>query len=574
MGTRQDIVDASNAGTLLETLSATPYAQFESTAGLIADLHNRAEIDFLASLEPQSLGAVPDRQIHSLHQIFCRALPCLDCSTEAAESACSNIFSRLAHDGAAAMVYASLTEWFRQAPSRTEEGLALICRNPDAHRRLVRPVLLAGATHDDRRYVEEAFNLSSDPHSPVRSDALWTLGRIVPSDNECLLVRTIDRFHEIIDAPETEQDTAMVVEAALDLLHRADGGIVIAVEPLLEKASRNKGPSTRQALATGLLHHRRHYSDAMIEATFAALRHTSKHDPLTSQTIDAILYQWDLDTDRRRLLNFVAHLFTQGDDALDLETLRDFNHQLRAQPGDVLGWYVVSLLLSGDHALCTAAAHLLPYRQARNGFDIDLDSFSLTAPWIPYLARKILGYCLSNKESAAALLLSCLRATPEHDRADLENLVFGHFLVNHSTAIDWLESSVSDRDRAKQSVDRLSSRLREYVTKLERHGTCAAFKPSERERQLQAYRQTDFWRDVQKKAEQGSLLSVLAHKATILYGTSSIIYVRTDPASEVHRQEVAMGAHEQFVEFPTLEVVDPVGLHYHLHRFRSEPPPS
>ena len=140
---------------------------------------------------------------------------------------------------------------------------------------LVRPVLLAGATHDDRRYVEEAFHLSNDPHSPVRPDALWTLARIVPSDNECLLTRTIDRLHEIIDAPEAEEDPAIVVEAALGLLDRTDGGIVNAVEPLLEEASRNKAPSTRHALATGLLHHRRHYSEAMIEATFAALRHTS-----------------------------------------------------------------------------------------------------------------------------------------------------------------------------------------------------------------------------------------------------------------------------------------------------------
>ena len=43
-----------------------------------------------------------------------------------------------------------------------DEGLTLIHRDPDTHRRLVRPVLLAGPTHDADRYVEEAFNLSND----------------------------------------------------------------------------------------------------------------------------------------------------------------------------------------------------------------------------------------------------------------------------------------------------------------------------------------------------------------------------------------------------------------------------
>ena len=313
----------------------------------------------------------------------------------------------------------------------------------------------------------------------------------------------------------------------------------------------------------------------MIDATFEALQHTDKHDVHTSKTIDWILYQWDLDADRQRVLEFLVNLFTQGDDALDLETLSDFRHQLHDQPGDVLGWYIVSLLLTGDHALCTAAECLLPYKKIRDALDIDLGPFSLTPSRILYLARKILGYCLLNKESAAALLLSCLRAVPERNRTELEALVLNHFLMNYLTVIDWFESAISDDDRAKQSVDRLSSQLRVYVAELEQHGICPAFRPSERERQLQGYRQADFQRDVHKKAEQGSLLSALAHKATLLYGTSGIIYVHRDAASEPVRQEISMGTFGHFLEFPRLEAIDPVGLQYNIRLFRSEePPPS
>ena len=575
MNTSGDIIAASHTGILLETIAATPYDQFETVARMLAGLHNRGEIDFLASFEPQPLTDVSNCSIHSVQQIFCKALPHIDCSTEAAEIACRNMFARLADDGTAGLVYGSLSEWFRQRPTRGQEGLALIHRDPDTYRRLARPVLLAGTTHDADRYVEEAFDFSSDPHSPIRLDALWTLGQIVPAENETLLTRTIERFNKVIDAPDSEEDTAIVVEAVASLLHRADGRIVNAVEPLLEKASRSQTPSSRHALATGLLHHRRHYSEAMIDATFAALQHTNKHDIHTSKTIDWILYQWDLDSDRQRVLAFLVKLFTQGGNALDLETLSDFRHQLRDQPGDVLGWYIVSLLLTGDHALCTAAERLLPYKETPHGLDIDLSPFSLTPSWILYLARKILGYCLLNKESAAALLLSCLRTVPEQNRTELEALVLDHFLMNYLTAIDWFESAISDDDRAKQSADRLSSQLRVYVAELEQYGICPAFRPSERERQLQGYRQADLQRDVHKKAEQGSLLSALAHKATVLYGTSGIIYVHRDPASEPVRQEISMGTFEHFLEFPRLEAIDPVGLQYNIHLFRSEePPPS
>ena len=311
----------------------------------------------------------------------------------------------------------------------------------------------------------------------------------------------------------------------------------------------------------------------MIDATFSALRYTDKHDIHTAKAIDSALYQWDLDSDRIRVFEFLANLLTQEDDPLDFEMLSDFRHQLRDQPGDVLGWYVTSLLLTGDHALCTAAERLLPYKETRDGLDIDLCPFSLTPPWLLHLARKILGYCILNKESAAALLLSCLRTVTETDRGELEELVFCHFCLNYLTAIDWFESTTSDHDPAKQSVDRLSSRLRAYVVNLERHGTCAAFRPSDREQRLQDYRRADFQRDVHRKAEQGSLLSALAHKATILYGTSSIAYVYKDADSEPHRQEVSMRSFEHFVEFPRLDVIDPVGFQYNIRLFRSEPPP-
>ena len=506
MTTPEDLIAASDAGTLLETIAATSREQFESVGPMLADLHNRGDIDFLAAFEPSSLADVSARSIRSLQSNFRQVLPLIDCRAEAAEAACRNMFERLAGDGAADQVYESLSQWFRRDPGRAEEGLALIERDPTTHRRLVRPVLLAGAIHDADRYVQVAFRLSNDPRSPVRLDALWSLGRVVPADNEPLITRTLERFNEVIDAPDSDEDTAIVVEATLDLLCRTDGRIVDAVESLLEKASGSQTPSSRYTLATGLLDHRCHYSEAMIDATLAALQHTTRHETHTAKSIDWILYQWDLDADRRRVFAFLVELFNQGQDALDFETLSDFRHQLRDQPGHVLGWYVVSLLLTGEHALCTAAERLLPFNETREGFDIDLSPFSLSPRWVLYLARKILGYGILNMDGAAALLLSCLRAMPEPDRVELEELVLAHFLMNYWNAIDWFEATISDGDRAKQSVDQLSSRLREYVTELERHGFCPAFQPSERERQLQGYRQADFWRAVHKKAEQGSLL--------------------------------------------------------------------
>ena len=574
MYTRQDILEAADAGTLLETIAATPYQQLETAAGMLSELHNRGDIDFLAYCKPQPLAAVCDHSFFAIQGVFCDTLPHIVCSSEAAASACEHVFARAGNDGTAGLVYGSLTQWFRQSPARAEEGLALIHHDPETHRRLVRPVLLAGTTHDADRYVEEAFNLSSDARSHVRLDALWALGQLVSTEDEGVLTRTFDHLDKIMQAPVSDHDTAVVVEAAVTHLQRSDGRSAHLVEPLLQKACRHQTSGTRYALANGLLLHRRHLTETMIDAAFSALRYTDKHDIHTANAIDLALYQWDLDSDRTRIFEFLANLLTQEDDPLDLEILSDFRHQLRGQPGNVLGWYVVSLLLTGEPALCAAAERLLPYKETRQGLDIDLDTFSLTPPSLLYLARKILGYCILNKECTAALLLSCLRTVTEQDREELEELVFFHLCLNYLTVIDWFETAIANSDRAKQSVARISSRVRAYVAELERHGTCAAFKPNDREGRLQGYRRADFQRGVHKKAEQGSVLWSLADKATILYGTSSIAYVYTDAGSEPHRQEVAMRAYEHFFEFPRLDIIDPVGFQWHIRLFRSESPPS
>ena len=84
----------------------------------------------------------------------------------------------------------------------------------------------------------------------------------------------------------------------------------------------------------------------------------------------------------------------------------------------------------------------------------------------------------------------------------------------------------------------------------------------------------DYWRSVYKKAEETSILSVLADKSTILYGTTSIAYIYRDGTSDPERQEIAMTSHKHTAELPRMQVIDPVGLHHAIYRFRTEAPPT
>lgn len=574
MNIRDTLIAANQAGALLETLAATPYSNIKAVANTVSSLHNHDEVNILAACDSLQLNQLSDQSFISFQNIFCEALPQIDSSVAAVEAACRNIFERAGHDQTAVMVYDGLTDWIRQSPTRVEEGLTLIRQEIDTDKRLVKPVLLAGASHDTAMYTEIAFNLSNQPQMHIRQDAIWALGRIVPIENGQLVTRAISRLDEVIEAPDSDNDTACAVEAVVHLLHRADGTIIQAVEPLYLKACKNPMSGTCYELARGLLRQNKIYSQAMIDATFSALKHTDKQEIRTFKIIDLILYEWDLDGDRQRILQFLINFFGHSDGAIEFDALRNFRHKLGNEQGVVLGWYVVSLLLTGIPNLCLAAQQLLPYNKTHEGLDIDLGQFSLKSPWILYLSRKILGYCIVYKESASALLLSCLRAVSDADRVELENLVRDYFLMNYLTAIDWFEAALTSNDPAQQSIQRLSQSMNSYINELEQMGTCSAFRPSERDRQLESYRLGDLARGILKKAEESSILLPLVHKATLLYGSASIAYIYRSDHNGPDRQEMSLQTFQHAGEIPRMEVIDPVGLHFAIYKFRVEPPPS
>ena len=247
---------------------------------------------------------------------------------------------------------------------------------------------------------------------------------------------------------------------------------------------------------------------------------------------------------------------------------------MRESPGDILGWYVVSLLLTGRRELCSATFGLLPYDRVPKGFDVDLSEFALDGTTVLFLCRKIIGYLLSHRPCASALLLSCFRAISSDHARELEDTVLTCFLINHPSAIDWFKEHVSSADQAHAVVKRLERRVNSYLKGLGKHGICSAFRPSEREYRYQQYKQFDLMQGIQRDALRGSIVSQIAHQSVVLYGTGTIYYMHTNDESGPRRQEAPFGSFQQTIEIPRLTVFDPVGLDFALSRFRAEPPPS
>ena len=570
------ILSANSEGTLLEAIAATSYADSESIGNVLSTLHNSRQINILETCEFEQIDNISSYTLSQLLCVFCEALPLVKCTAADAIATCNKLFDRVASRCLTAdFVYDALREWFKQSLERVEEGLDLARRNVDVHTQVWRTILLAGATYDAQKFTCEALALSHQQSSHIRLGALWALGRVTADGDDHLIAKVIKRFDEAIETPSTDQEASTALESVLCLLCRHGEKLQKFVEPLLVNASKTSTPPIRHEFARYLSIHRKLYTEVMINTTFTAIQSADKHEPDTINNIDSILYNWDLDEDRQRVFSFLRQLLSQDVNAIEISALENFRYQLSKQEGRVQGWYVVSLLLTGEHHLCIAADQLLPNSKSPpDGLDIDLVSFALDSLWVLFLSQKILGYCIMKAPSAGALLLSCLRALPNSKRARLEQLILDSFLINYPQMIDRFITTVSENDPARLSVKRLARRVETYLKNLDRHGYCNAFQPSDRERQIQVSQQVDYWRRIQNDAEQNSLMSQLVDKSVLLYGNSSIIYTYLDDGSKPRRSEVPLISHQYTIEYPRLMIIDPVGFQRQICLFRAELPPS
>ena len=70
MNTRDTLLAANDAGTLLETLAATAYDDVESVASTVSNMHNCGEINILAAFESPQLDPASNQSFFVLQRFF------------------------------------------------------------------------------------------------------------------------------------------------------------------------------------------------------------------------------------------------------------------------------------------------------------------------------------------------------------------------------------------------------------------------------------------------------------------------------------------------------------------------
>lgn len=574
---RRDQIQAAYArGELLPALAALLDAHYEDCERLVIELHNEGAINFVGAFDSGELDRLNSALASNLYEVFIRALPQLDCLAEEAFAACARLLEQTERSSTDEWLCSALREWLERDPQRVEEGLAIVRAKRIRGPGNTQSVLLAGASHDRARFAREAIVLSRETNAEIRMDAIRSMGKMAWEPEDAVLSSVLGRLEELIGSPRSDADSGCATQASLRLFNRMGEPVAEPIARLLNKACRNPRPATLCALAEELPLDPGGLDEAALDAAIEALLGVAANDDRTIACIDRALHRWIPDHDRTRVLQLVAGLLGRGEDPVRIQSLKRFGFRLRECSGDVHAWYVVSLLLTGNHRLGNAVSWLMTSRRqgSSEGFDFDLSDHSQTAASIPYLARKILGYCQTHTEHIARLLLSCLRAAPDRQRLEVEDLIFNYFLINYSGALETLKAGLDGTDPARASVRRLSHRVTAYLDAINAIRPCEAFAPSECDRALSAQQQQVNLDAAIKEAPKLSVYWRIAPITRMRYGTRIISYAPGGPNQPPARKERAPVRHTVSVDLEWAEHIDPVGYRTTRKKFQYEQPPE
>jgi len=189
-----------------------------------------------------------------------------------------------------------------------------------------------------------------------------------------------------------------------------------------------------------------------------------------------------------------------------------------------------------------------------------------------FLARKAIGYFFLEPVTAASILISLMRMSPDDKTLEqLGQLLFNPLLVNYTgSAQEYVEAQApQETGKVKETLDRALGAIAAYLETLRGVPALAALHPGQAHREAYRRYMSESSAASMKEAEKHSVFLNLVSRSTLLYGRKSINYIHSGEGPR-RRMEIPLTSHSIQMEIPRMENLDEHGLNYMLRVFRAE----
>jgi len=277
---------------------------------------------------------------------------------------------------------------------------------------------------------------------------------------------------------------------------------------------------------------------------------------------------------KKEAIECLEEILLANPNVLSIKNFNSIIHEILSSKSNTLNYILTRWFIKGDPVLCNAITEIVNTVHGEP-LTLEIDQKALpnkdSVNYI-YLARKSIGYLFIRPVALASILVSLLRVANDSEvLKDIEKLLFDPLLVNYpGEARKYLEDRKTiEKQKVSEILNSVIKRLDKYLENIRNMSNIPELLPSISQREAYMRIFNKKMSESYKKAMKGSIVEMIATKSVILYGRTSISYVKQG-SSESSRVVIPMKKHSVEMEVPRREILDRYGLDYVLRIFRAE----
>mgnify|MGYP000482354864 CR=1 FL=1 len=571
----EELVAAYKEGRLIEVayeLSCGSNENRQSVSGLLVELHNNGDIDLVDAFLDLRNNAENGPDFFISRDLFENALPGIAAPVQGVMTCIQRLVNEAGNDLAANTVIGSFIDFLAADSSRPSQALDIIQRSLDDWSNFVYPTILAGTRINLEEYFGHAVKLIGHEDPEISRNAMYALGRISYPEGSRYLNLAMEQVERTVDQKSDDAYMAVVIKTASSIAI-IDVALEEQTHSVISTALEKGADLTLHAASEEFASHTNKLPDKLLNIFISHLPRVKPENKGSIRKIDfGIRTLFKKDTNLA--IECLENILLSNPDTLSLKMFDSVTHEILSMGLTTLNYLLTRWFIKGDRVLCTAMTEIL---ESVHGDQLKLEIDTMAMPnnmstTFIFLARKVIGYLFFRPVSASSIIISILRIAPDDDvMNELERLTLDPLLMNYPGSVrDFLESQISkEPEKVSAIIESALKKLDEYLKRIRDIGEIPELFPSLSQREAYTRNFNQKMAVSYKQAMKGSIVEMIATKSVILYGRSSINYVRQN-SSISSRMEIPMQKHSVEMEFPRRHNLDPFGLEYMLRVFQVE----
>jgi hypothetical protein len=577
MTLREDLLQSWDAGNFLKAIYTRSFPNHSDHAILQTELialHHEGLIDIIAEFASLKNNSTDQPDLFITKYIFENTLPELVAAVKPVMSCLIHLFQEAGQDLAAYSSIECFTNFCEREPSRPQEALVEIEASPNTFAELLPATLIAGSRIDFSFYLHETIRLCEDKNAELKRLAVHSVGKLNWPQGLALMDYAFTALENINSVEIDDQILSCVIKSAFSLFQQDKTQEQRAIT-LIDSTLRKGGDCALLAASEIFGLHSGELPTILLDAVFRDLMRIKPQNRRILNNVDIGISHLLKKGDLEKAIHLLEALLLEHPNKISME---DFKTSSREILNDtvLINKVLTRWFLSGDWVLCDGVRTII---EASQGDDmrLEVDKAELSSSddnHILFVARKAIGFLFTKPITAVTILLSLMRNTQDDQILEnLGDLLFDPLLLNFTgKARDYVVQQCRlESGEVKVAIDKVLTKVDEYLEDLYSVGNLAALHPSETHREAYhrfiSQKLAESWKAAE--AQSVFLSSGMVSKYAILYGRKTINYVYASNG-QTYRMENDLQNYRAELEIPRMQQVDPFMLGYILRTFKTE----